>query len=273
MTPTTMPTFALPALLPALLLTLLTALVIPSAQAVTPAEIKSAGTIKVVITSSSPPHGFLDAKTNSLKGIMFEVAQVIAADMGVKAEFTEVPFGGLIPTLTSKRAQLMSSPLFITPPRAEVVDFSDPVYGWGEGMVVAEGKKADYPDLKSLAGTTVGCLVTSVQYDMLKKVDGIKDVRTYPDYIQLLADVRAGRVDVALVDPPSIAYQIATHSIQGIRRVENYVPVNNWKVGLAVNKGDRELLEVVNASLRKMKQNGQLKKILDGWGVGHLIAN
>ena len=244
-----------------------------SADAASPAEVKKQGVAKVVITSSSPPHGFLDAKTNSLKGIMFEVAQAIATDWGVRAEFTEVPFGSLIPTLTSRRADLMSAPLFITPQRAEVVDFSDPVYGWGEGLVVAEGKPADYPDLKSLSGKIVGCLVASVQYELLKKVDGIKDVRTYPDYIQLLADVRAGRLDVAMVDPPSIAYQISSHGITGVKRVEGYKPVNAWKIGLAVNKGDRELLEAINASLRKLKQTGQLKKILDGWGVGHLIAN
>lgn len=249
------------------------ALTASGARAVTPAQIKQAGVVKIVITSSSPPHGFLDAKTNSLKGIMFEVAQALAADMGVRAEFTEVPFGSLIPTLTSKRADMMSAPLFITPQRAEVVDFSDPVYGWGEGLVVAEGRKANYPDLKSLAGATVGSLVASVQYEMLKKVEGIKEVRTYPDYIQLLADVKAGRLDVAMVDPPSIAYQIATHGITGIRRVENYTPQNAWKIGLAVNKGDKELLDQINTSLRKMKQSGQLKRILDGWGVGHLIAN
>jgi len=250
------------------------AILVPAvALAVSPAEIKQAGTAKIVITSSNPPHGFLDAKTNSLKGIMFEVAQAIATDLGVKAEFTEVPFGSLIPTLTSKRADFMSAPLFITPQRAEVVDFSEPVYGWGEGLVVAEGKKSDYPDLASLTGTTVGCLVASVQYEMLKKQPGIKEVRTYPDYIHLLADLKAGRVDVALVDPPSIAYQINAHGISGIKRVESYKPTNAWKVGLAVNKGDTGLLDAINASLRKMKQNGQLKRILDGWNVGHLIAD
>jgi polar amino acid transport system substrate-binding protein len=253
-------------------LLVLLAFTVPAAAA-SLADVKKQGAAKVVITSSSPPHGFLDAKSNSLKGIMFEVAQAIAADWGVKAEFTEVPFGSLIPTLTSKRADLMSAPLFITAQRAEVVDFSEPVYGWGEGLVVADGKPADYPELKSLSGKTVGCLVASVQFELLKKVDGIKDVRTYPDYIQLLADVRAGRLDVAMIDPPSIAYQIATHGIPGIKRVENYTPVNAWKIGLAVNKGDKELLDGINGSLRKLKQNGQLKKILDGWGVGHLIAN
>jgi len=40
--------------------------------------------------------------------------EALAADWGVKAEFTEVPFGALIPTLTSKRADLMSAPLFIS---------------------------------------------------------------------------------------------------------------------------------------------------------------
>ena len=50
------------------------------AEAVSLADVKKQGTVKVVITSSSPPHGFLDAKTNSMKGIMFEVAQAIAAD-------------------------------------------------------------------------------------------------------------------------------------------------------------------------------------------------
>ncbi|HEX7124544.1 MAG TPA: ABC transporter substrate-binding protein, partial [Thermodesulfobacteriota bacterium] len=228
--------------------------------------------IKVVTTSSSPPHGFLDAKTNSLKGIMVEVAQAVGRRLGVSVEFTEVPFGSLIPTLTSGRADLMSAPLFITPQRAEAVDFSDPVYGWGEGLAVRTDSAKTYDSLQSLSGSTAGVLVNSVQYNLVKDVPGVKDVRTYPDYVQLLADLRAGRIDVAMVDPPSIAYQMKLHGITGVRLVEGYTPVNAWKIGMAVNKGDRELLGAVNASLREMKADGELKRILDGWDVGHLIA-
>lgn len=241
-------------------------------RAATPADIKKAGVVKVVTTSSSPPHGFLDAKSNSLKGIMVEVAQAVARDLGVRAEFTEVPFGALIPTLTSKRADLMSAPLFITPQRAEVVDFSLPIYGWGEGLAVQSGSSRSYTDLKSLSGSTAGVLVNSVQYNLVKDVPGVKDVRTYPDYIQLLADLRAGRIDVAMIDPPSIAYQMKLHGITGVKMVEGYTPVNAWKIGMAVNKGDRELLEAVNASLEKLKAKGELRRILDGWDVGHLLA-
>lgn len=250
----------------------LAALTAVAGHAATPADVKKAGVIKVVTTSSSPPHGFLDAKTNSLKGIMVEVGEAVAKDLGVRAEFTEVPFGALIPTLTSKRADLMSAPLFITPQRAEVVDFSEPIYGWGEGLAVQTDSAKRYTTLRSLSGSVAGVLVNSVQYNLVKDVPGVKDVRTYPDYIQLLADLRAGRIDVAMIDPPSIAYQIRLHGITGVRIVEGYTPVNAWKIGMAVNKGDRELLEAVNASLARLKANGALQRILDGWDVGQLIA-
>ena len=116
-----------------------------------------------------------------------------------------------------------------------------------------------------------GGAVASVQYEMVRKGDGVKDVRTYPT-TSAPGRRAGGRLDVAMVDPPSIAYQISTTDRRH-PRVENYAAANAWKVGLAVNKGDRELLDAVNVALRKLKQTGQLKKILDGWNVGHLIAS
>ena len=41
-------------------------------------------------------------------------------------------------------------------------------------------------------------------------------VSTYQDYSTLLADVRAGRIDLGIVDPPSIVYQIKTKNIPGV---------------------------------------------------------
>ena len=47
--------------------------------------------------------------------------------------------------------------------------------------------------------------------------------------------------------------------------------IPNWKAfepasyGLAVRKGDREWLEFINATLRKMKTSGDYKKLLEKW--------
>ena len=70
----------------------------------------------------------------------------------------------------------MSAPLFITPQRAEVLDFSTPVYGWGEGLIVKESSAKPYVDLTSMKGDTVGVLVNSVQYNMIKDTPGVKEV-------------------------------------------------------------------------------------------------
>lgn len=243
-----------------------------TAQARTLEEIKDSGVINIVTTSSSPPHGFLSPKTHELEGIMFEVGKAVADKLGLEAEFTEVPFAGLIPSVTSGRADLMSGPLFITEKREEAVDFTQPIYGWGEGLVTRTDNDTAYPNIESLKGQTVGTLVDSVQYNMIKDVPGVEGVRTYKDYVSLIADLRAGRIDVGVIDPPSIAYQLKLHGIEGIRFVKDYKPVKDWKIGMAVNEGNAELLGAVNEAISALKKSGELEQILSDWGVGDLIA-
>jgi polar amino acid transport system substrate-binding protein len=105
---------------------------------------------------------------------------------------------------------------------------------------------------------------------MLKDVPGIKEVRTYPDYVTILAEIRAGRIDGALIDPPSVAYQIKDKNISGVKFVKTFKPENSWQVGLAVNKGNTALIGAVNESLAKNK--AEIGKILEKWGVGDLAA-
>lgn len=90
--------------------------------------------LAVVTSASSAPHGYFDNGT--YEGIMVEVAERIADELDVELELTNVEFTGLIPAITTGRADLMSAPMFITEERAEQVAFSDPVYGWSDGVVV-----------------------------------------------------------------------------------------------------------------------------------------
>ncbi|WPB86824.1 ABC transporter substrate-binding protein [Sediminicoccus rosea] len=229
--------------------------------------IRQRGTLRIVTTSASPPHGFLDPTSNTLRGIMFEVGESVARRIGVRATFSEVPFGSLIGEITSGRADLMSAPLFITPARAEVLDFSIPIYGWGEGFVTRGNNTRAYPDLNALSGQNVGAQVGTVQLEMLRAVPGIREVRTYPDAPTMLLDLRAGRIDVALIDPPSIAYQLRARRLTDLRLVEGYRPVNRWQIGMAVAKGNATLLAAVNTAVAALKADGELLRILTSWDI------
>lgn len=233
--------------------------------------IKADKVINVVTTAASPPHGFKNPASNAMEGIMVEIAYAVAKNMGVSVNLTDVPFSGLIPTLTSGRADLMSAPLFVTEERSKVVDFSSPIYEWGEGIVVGDKAKRKYSNLEELKGERVGVLVDSVQFNMIKDMPGTK-VSTYQDYPTLLADVKAGRIDLGVVDPPSIIYQIQSKNIPGVRIDSTYQPKKKWQIAIAVEKGNKSLLDAVNVSLDVIRKNGQLDMIAKKWGVSDLVT-
>lgn len=234
-------------------------------------EVRSSKELNVVTTAASPPHGFKNPQSNRLEGIMVDVAAAVARQLQVSGKLVDVPFSGLIPTLTSGRADLLSAALFITEERARVLDFSVPVYEWGEGIVVSERSTRRYTKFTDLQGQRIGVLVDSVQFTMAKDMADTK-VSTYQDYATLLADVRAGRIDLGIVDPPSIIHQIKSKGIPGVKLDTGYQPQRKWQVGMAVQKGNTALLDAVNKALADIKRNGELAEIGRKWGVSDLLS-
>ena len=52
-----------------------------------------------------------------------------------------------------------------------------------------------------------------------------------------------------------------------MRLVDGYKPVTVGSVGIGVRKDDTALLAKINAGLAKIKENGELAKILEKWGL------
>src|SRR5262249_42719976 len=95
--------------------------------------------LKVGSTPTGVPFTFLDTKTNTIQGIMVDLITEIGKDAGLSVQIEPMQFSALIPSLTSSKIDIIAAAMFITPPRKEVVDFSDPIYTYGEGLVVPKG--------------------------------------------------------------------------------------------------------------------------------------
>ena len=61
-------------------------------------------------------------------------------------------FSTLIPSLTSNKIDIIAAAMYITPPRKEVIDFSGPVYTYGEGLIVPKSDAKDYKDVRGPEG-------------------------------------------------------------------------------------------------------------------------
>lgn len=115
----------------------------------------------------------------------------------------------------------------------------------------------------AMAGTTYG--------SMLQDLNVAKEVKFYDSAADLARDVSLGRVVAGMNDYPIIKGQQAAGALQGMHVVEEYEPLLKEDVAFGVRKGNKDLLDKINASLTEMKEDGTLKKILAKWGMDGIL--
>jgi polar amino acid transport system substrate-binding protein len=223
--------------------------------------------VRVASTPTGVPFTFLDTKTNQVSGIMVDLMKAIGKDQGFAIEVTPMTFSTLIAALQAGKADVIAAAMYITPTRQEVVDFSDPIYTYGEGVFVAAKDTKDYKSMEDLKGETVGVQIGTAYVKPLTDSGLYKEIKVYDTIPDIIRDVNVGRIKAGFADFPIVAYQLAQGGYPETRLAKNYKPVLTGSVGIAVKKGDKAMLDKINASLRKFKGDGTIDKILAAWGL------
>lgn len=218
-------------------------------------------------TPTGIPFTFLDVKSNSIQGMMVDTMQAVAKAGGFQAHVQQTSFAALIPSLTSSKIDIISAAMLKTAARQQVVDFSDAVYSYGEGLIVKADDTRAYATLDELKGEVVGAQVGTVFLDMLNKKGIFKEVRSYDSVADMTRDLSLGRIKAGLGDQPIMAYQIRQNTFPGVKLVDSYKPVNVGDVCLVVRKGDTETLARLNKAIAAIKADGTLAKIVQKWGI------
>ncbi len=226
-----------------------------------------APTYNVGSTPTGIPFTFLDVKTNTIQGAMVDLITAIGDDAGFKVAVQATPFSALIPSLTSNKIDIISAAMLITAQRKEVIDFSDPVFPYPEGMVVSLDDNTPYKSFTELKGQVVGAQVGTVYIDFLKKNGDFAEVKVYDSLADILRDVSLGRIKAGFGDAPILKYQLSQNASFKAKLVPTYEPKMTGSVGIGVRKTDTELLKKINASLAKLQANGTVDKILVKWSL------
>lgn len=226
-----------------------------------------AQTYKAGSTPTGVPFTFLDTKTNTIQGAVVDMAQAIAKDQNITIEIQGMPFSTLIPSLTSGKIDIIAAALGITPARKEVVDFTAPVYSYGEGLVVKADDAKEYASPEDLKGAVIGVQVGTVYEAPMRATGLFKEIKSYDSMADAIRDVALGRITAAFGDYPIVAYQISQGVHPGVRLVKTYKPIVNVEIAMAVRKGDKQTLQTLNASLAKLKANGTIDQILAKWSL------
>jgi polar amino acid transport system substrate-binding protein len=223
-------------------------------------------TLKVGSTPTGVPFTFLDTKTNTIQGIMVDLITAVGKEAGFGVTIEPMQFSTLIAGVQANKIDIIAAAMYITPARKEAVDFSAPVYTYGEGLMVARTDTKDYTKLEDLKGETVGAQVGTAYVEPLKKSGLFADVKIYDTIPDIMRDVNAGRIKAGFADLPIVAYNLQLGNFPEVRLAKNYKSTIVGSVGIGVRKGDGELLKKIDAALAKLQADGTVKKILAKWG-------
>lgn len=224
-----------------------------------------ADTYKVGATATGIPFTFLDIKSNSIQGMMVDSAHAIAKAGGFEIVIQQTTFASLIPSLRTKKIDLISAAMLRTSKREKVVQFSDPVFKYGEGLLVSADDQKAYTSMDELKGKIVGAQVGTVFFEELKKRGIFKEVRGYNSISYMTRDLALGRIKAVFADQPILAYENAIGHLKTVRLVESYQPTIMGEVCLVLRKGDTAALEQVNKGIATIKADGTLENIIKKW--------
>jgi len=243
---------------------LMTALLTLGVVACAPAT-QAQKVLKVGSTPTGVPFTFLDTKTNTIDGVMVDVIKAVGKEAGFEVQIEPMAFSALIGSLTSRRIDLISAAMFATDKRKEIIDFSDIVYSYGDGLMQRVENPRDYKTFDDMKGMTLGVQIGTAFVEPAQKSGVFKEVKLYDSPPDMMRDLDANRIQGGLMDYPIAAFTIGLGNYPNIKMSKTYQPSVVGHIGIGVRKQDAALKNDINAALAKLKADGTIAQILKKW--------
>lgn len=245
----------------ALLATLATAALLPlAAHADALDDVMARKQINIAIPTDFPPYGFVGTDLKP-QGLDIDMANFIAAKLGVKVELVAVTSANRIPYLQTRKVDLVISSLGRNPDREKVIDFSAPYAPFYNGIFGPRDLKV--AAIGDIAGMSVGVTRGSVEDLELSKVAPAgADIKRYEDNNSTISAFLSGQVKAIATGNVVAAAIIARNPP---KKPEVKVLIKNSPCSIGLNKDEPALLEKVNAILAAARADGALDKISEKW--------
>lgn len=244
-----------------------------------PKKYQDAGVIKIGTDASYAP--MEQTENGAIVGIDPDIADALSKQLGVKFEFTNGQFDGLITSLYTGREDAVMSAMSDTKARQQGlddkgkkigkgVDFVD-YYMSGSSLLVKKGNPKGVKSLADLCGQTVAVQRGTIYEDAFKKQKtacGGKGltIESFDTDAQAQTRVKAGGAVADLNDTPVAAY-IAQKSGNGKDFEVAGSPADAGPFGIAVDKSNTQLRDALKAAMDAIIADGSYTKVLQKWNA------
>jgi polar amino acid transport system substrate-binding protein len=225
---------------------------------------EAAGEMNIVIATDAtwPPMEMVD-ENKEIVGFDIDLMKAAAEAGGFTVEFQNTAWDGIFAGLAAGEYDAVMSSVTITEERKETMDFSVPYINAGQILVVPQATSG-VSTLADLKGKSVGAQIGTTGSFEVEKVSGV-ELRTYDEIGLAFEDLANGRIAAVVADTPVAAdFALMNPNYKGKMKIVGE-PFTEEYYGVAVKKGNKEILDAINKGFNAVLDTDTYAKIEDVW--------
>jgi polar amino acid transport system substrate-binding protein len=219
-------------------------------------------TVVVAQDATWPPMEFL-SENKEIVGFAPDFMKAVAAEAGFEVVLKNVAWDGIFAGLDAGQYDAVCSSVTITDERRKAMDFTIPYYKVRQALVVP--KTLEAKSLEDMKGKTLGAQIGTTGYFTIKKTKGLK-AKSYDEIGLAMEDLFNGRLQGVVCDDP-VAAQYALQKAEYAARLKiaAVLETGDEFYGIAVKKGNKDLLDLLNKGIKAVQEKGIDKTIRARW--------
>lgn len=225
-------------------------------------ESRSEKVLRVGTDADYPPFEYYQGSTKAFIGFDVELMQGVAREMGyAKVEFVDMEFNNLLPALKDRQVDAVISCINITEDRKKAADFTQPYLVSSNVVVGAADAKPGSADI--MKGKRLAAEIGSIHEKQVKKYsDTVFESGGADEALKMIVDKKA---DFAVMDQYTARFFITNFYNGKLHIVATLPDESDNGIGIAVAKGNTELLAKLNEGLRKYQAQASFHQIKNNY--------
>jgi polar amino acid transport system substrate-binding protein len=232
-----------------------------------PAQAQGKRVITIATHAAWPPMEFIDNQ-NQITGFSVEYMRAAAQAAGYEIKIVNSPWDGIFAGLLNNKYDAVCSSLTITAERQKSMNFSIPYFSVYQAVIVP--KDSQIKSLDDLKGRRAGSQNSTTGTLAIQRSGDIESV-TFDAIGLALEDLAQGRLDAVVCDSVVAAYFVLHgDEYRDQFKIAALIKPDTGQelYGVAVRKGDLEILDLINKGIETVNASGQEAGLIQKWIEG-----
>lgn len=215
------------------------------------------GTLTFGTNAEFPPFEFVTSNgvIDQYDGIDMAIAKQIADENGMTAAVENMEFDSLLIALQNGQIDAVIAGMTVTEERLEAVDFSTPYYTATQVMIVKED--SDIASAADMADKKI-CVVQGYTGQICVEEMGYP-FEAFKKGTEAVMELVNGKCDVVVIDSATAQKYVSDN--EGLKIVEDASAFESEEYAIAVQKGNTELLDMINKAIEAKLADGTISEL------------